>query len=71
MEDELLLTQFKSWAQMNIEHLSVQKSQDFINTKLLADWTVHQLCVNRISYPVTEFIVARWMRQAGFRYEKH
>ena len=62
MEDELLLTQFKSWARIDLEHLSVQKSQDFINTKLLADWTAHQLCVNIISYPVAEFIVTRWMR---------
>ena len=70
-EDELLLVQFKGWAQIDLEHLSIKKSQDFINSKLLADWTAQQLSVYKISYPVTEYIVARWMKEAGFRYEKH
>lgn len=70
-EDELLLVQFKSWARIDLEHLSIKKSQDFINSKLLADWTAQQLSVYKISYPVTEYIVARWMKEAGFRYEKH
>lgn len=70
-EDELLTTQFKGWARSDLEHLSIQKVQNFINNRLLADWTAHQLNANTISYPVTEYIVGRWMREAGFRYELH
>ena len=63
--------QFKSWARQDLEHLSIQKSQEFINLKLLSGWTVQQLETNKISYPVSEFIVSRWMREAGFKYEVH
>ena len=70
-EDELLTTQFKGWARSDLEHLSIQKAQNFINNQLLADWIAHQLNANKISYPVTEYIVGRWMREAGFMYELH
>ena len=70
-EDELLTMQFKSWARQDLEHLNITKSQDFINTKLLADWTCEQLRVNRISFPVSQHVVSRWMKEAGFSYETH
>jgi len=63
--------QFKSWARQDLEHLNIHKSREFINLKLLSDWTVQQLETNKISYPVSEFIVSRWMREAGFRYAVH
>ena len=63
--------QFKSWARQDLEHLNVKKAEEFINTKLLNDWSVQQLRANKISYPVTEFVAARWMREIGFKYEKH
>ena len=58
-EDELLLMQFKSWARQDLEHLNIHKSREFINLKLLSDWTVQQLETNKILYPVSEFIVSR------------
>ena len=70
-EDECLTLQFKSWARQDLEHLNVKKAAEFINTRLLSSWSVQQLNTNKISYPVTEFVVARWIREIGFKYEKH
>ena len=42
-----------------------------INTKLLINWTACQLYTNIILYPVSECIVSRWMKDAGFKYEKY
>ena len=70
-EDESLLVQYKSWARTDIEHLTVRKTTDFINDILLVDWTVQQLKNNRIAYPVSEYVAARWMKEAGLKYEKH
>ena len=70
-EDESLSISFKAWARQDLEHLSVKKSWDFINLKLLSNWTAKQLETNRISYPVSEYIISRWMKEAGFKYELH
>ena len=59
-EDECLTLQFNSWARQDLEHLNVKKTAEFINTRLLSSWSVQQLNTNKISYPVTEFVVARW-----------
>jgi len=50
-EDELLTMQVKSWARQDLEHINIQKSVAFINSKLLRIWTAHQLKVNKNSYP--------------------
>ena len=71
IEDECLTVQFKSWARQDLEHLSIKKSQDFINEKLLSKWSAEQLLTNKISFPVSEYIVSRWMKEAGFKYEKY
>ena len=70
-EDESLLVQSKSWARQDIEHLNVQKEKDFISTKLLSTWSVEQLRINKIAYPVSDYICTRWMKEAGFKYERH
>ena len=70
-EDEYLTVQFKSWARQDLEHLNIKKAQDFVNTKLLNTWTVQQLDTEEISYLVSEYIVSRWMKEAGFKYEIH
>ena len=70
-EDESLTSQFKSWARNDLEHLSVKKAWEFINLKLLHNWTVQQLETNRISYPVSEYVISRWMKEVGFKYELH
>lgn len=49
----------------------VQKVKDFINTKLLNAWSAEQLRINKIAYPVSECICTRWMKEAGFKYEKY
>jgi len=36
-EDESLMVQFKSWAQQDIEHLTIKKTQEFVTNKLLYD----------------------------------
>ena len=56
---------------MDLEHLNMKKSQDFIKSKLLVDWIAHQLSVNIISYPISKHIVVRWMKEVGFRYETY
>ena len=71
IEDECLTVQFKSWARQDLEHLSIKKSQDFINEKLLSKWNAEQFLTNKISFPVSEYIVSRWMKEAGFKYEKY
>ena len=70
-EDECLTVQFKSWARQDLEHLTVKKAQDFINEKLLSQWSAEQLLVSKISFPVSECVVSRWLREAGFKYEKY
>ena len=71
LEDELLTMQFKTWARQDLEHLSIKKSHEFINNTLLASWTAQQLQINKISFPVSEHIVGRWMKETGFKYEQH
>ena len=70
-EDELLTVQLKSWARKDIEHMTVKKTQEFINTKLLKDWTAEQFSTYKISFPVSESVTARWIKEAGFKYEQH
>ena len=68
-EDESLTSQFKSWARNDLEYLTVKKAWEFINLKLLKNWTAQQLEINRISYHVSEYITSRWMKEVGFKYE--
>ena len=70
-EDESLTVQLKSWARQDIEHMTVSKTQGFINTKLLMDWTAEQFSTYKISFPVSESVTARWIKEAGFKYEQH
>ena len=70
-ENKYLNMQLKSWARQDLEHLSIRKAQNFVNLNLLSDWTAQQLETNKISYPVSEYVVARWMKEAGFSYEVH
>lgn len=70
-EDEALMLQFKSWACVDIGHLSIQKAQEFVNDKLMSSWVVLQLKQNMISYPVSARVVLQWMKEAGFCYKKH
>ena len=63
--------QFKTWARQDLEHLSIKKSHEFVNNTLLASWTAQQLQINKISFPVSEHIVGRWMKETGFKYEQH
>ena len=67
-EDESLLVQFKAWACSDLEHLTIKKARDWVNEKLLAEFTVENLRALNISYPVKENVVSNWMREAGFRY---
>jgi hypothetical protein len=70
-EDENLLLQFKLWARSDLEHLTVGKASIWVNEELLKDWTTQQLRNYQISYPVSNYVVGRWMREAGFRYAGH
>ena len=70
-ENEELTIRFKMWARSDIENLSVQKSHEFINTKLLNNWTTEQLANNLISFPVSLHVCSRWMKEAGFRYQRY
>ena len=70
-DSEDLSVQLKSWARADIEHLTIQKAARFVNEELLSDWTADQFRSHRIQYPVSEHIVSRWMREAGFSYEAH
>ena len=66
------MLQFKSWARSDVEHLTVQKCTEWVNDKLLKDWTLDQLkCICIKSVPVTQLTVRRWMRDAGFKYAAH
>ena len=71
LENEQLTIQFKMWARADIEHLNIQKSHEFINDKLLKHWTTEQLAQNKISYPVSMHVCSRWMKEAGFKYQRH
>jgi hypothetical protein len=70
-EDEHLVLQFKLWARSDLEHLTVGKAAIWVNEDLLNDWTTQQLRNYQISYPVSNYVVGRWMREAGFRYAGH
>jgi hypothetical protein len=70
-EDEHLVLQFKLWARSDLEHLTVGKAAIWVNEELLNDWTTQQLRNYQISYPVSNYVVGRWMREAGFRYAGH
>jgi hypothetical protein len=39
-QDEALMMQFKSWARADVEHLTVEKSTEWVNEQLLQDWTL-------------------------------
>jgi hypothetical protein len=71
LEDESLTIKFKAWARGDLEHLTVSKVTEWVNTDLLKDWTANQFLTNRINYPVSQNVAARWMREAGFCYCGH
>ena len=70
-ENKELTMRFKMWARSDIEHLSVIKAHNFINNKLLSKWTAQELMNNKISYPVSLHVCARWTKEAGFCYQRH
>ena len=70
-KDESLVVQFKSWARSELETLTVNKAQAWVNKSLLKDWSAKDLDNLKIRYPVSCNIVARWMLEAGFIYERH
>jgi hypothetical protein len=49
----------------------VKKAQAWINQILLKDWSAEDLNNSKILYPVSNNIAARWMLEAGFKYERH
>ena len=69
--DESLMVQFKPWARSDLETLTVNKAQAWINKVLLKDWSAEDLDNSKILYPVSRNIAARWMLEAGFKYERH
>ena len=48
-EVESLLVQFKAWARSDLEHLTIKKSTEWTNKKLLAGWTMENLKAMNIS----------------------
>jgi hypothetical protein len=72
-EDESLMVQFKSWARSDLETLTVNKAQAWVNKILLKDWSAEDLDNSKILYPVSHNIAARWMLEAEFTslLEKH
>jgi hypothetical protein len=70
-EDESLMVQFKSWTCSDLETLTVNKAQAWINKTLLKDWSAEDLDNLKNLYPVSRNIVARWMLEAGFKYQRH
>jgi hypothetical protein len=71
LEDESLTLKFKAWARDDLEHLTVSKVTEWVNLELLQDWTASQLYTNKIKYPISQNIAARWMRESGFCYCGH
>mmetsp|Transcript_4463 Transcript_4463/g.6923 ORF Transcript_4463/g.6923 Transcript_4463/m.6923 type:complete len:219 (+) Transcript_4463:221-877(+) len=61
----------KQWAQEDLENFNVKRCQEYVNEDLLKDWTTAQLQNMKISYPVSEFVVSHWIREAGFSYCAH
>jgi hypothetical protein len=70
-EDESLMVQFKSWARSDLETMTVKRAQTWVNQTLLRDWSAQDLNNSKILYPVSMNIAARWMLEAGFKYERH
>ena len=57
-EYESLLLQFKAWARADLEKLTVKKGRQWVNEKLLAEWTATNLENSNIVYPVKENFVS-------------
>ena len=57
-ENEELTISFKMWARSDIENLSILKAHNFINNKLLVNWTAAQLANNKITFPVSLHVVS-------------
>jgi hypothetical protein len=70
-EDESLMVQFKSWARSDLETMTVKRAQTWVNQTLLRDWSAQDLNNSKILYPVSMNMAARWMLEAGFKYERH
>jgi hypothetical protein len=51
--------------------LTVNKAQAWVNKTLLTDWSAHDLENSKILFPVSRNIAARWIIEAGFKYEQH
>jgi hypothetical protein len=49
----------------------VNKAQAWVNINLLKDWSAEDLDNSKILYPFSRNIAARWMLEAGFKYERH
>jgi hypothetical protein len=70
-EDESLVVQFKSWARSDLETLTVNIAQAWVNKTLLKDWSAKDLDNSKILYPVSSNIAAQRMLEAGFKYKRH
>jgi hypothetical protein len=71
LEDESLMVQFKSWACSDLETLTVNKVQAWVNKNLLKDWSAKDLDNSTILFPVSRNAAAQWMLEAGFKYKRH
>ena len=67
-EDESLFIQFKSWARCDLENLTIKRAAEWVNNKVLAEWTVQDMLSHNIAVAVKLNDVSRWMREAGFKY---
>jgi hypothetical protein len=70
-EDESLMVQFRSWAGSDLETLTVNKAQAWIDITLLKDWSAEDLEYSEILYPLSRNIAACWILEADFKYERH
>jgi hypothetical protein len=66
-EDKSLLVRFKFWARSDLETLTVNKVQAWIDEILLKDWSADDFYNNKILHPVSCNMTARWMIEAGFK----
>jgi hypothetical protein len=65
------MVQVKTWTRSDLETFTVNKAQAWINKTLLKDWSAEDLDNSKILYPIYRNIAARWMLEAGFKYERH
>ena len=70
-ENFQLTMQFKSWARQDLEHLTIQKALNWVETYFLKDWSVQQLHDNGFPYPISHYMIGTWMKEIGFEYRRY